>query len=595
MRICNEQLVGKPQPPRIKSKRSGIFMVLAAICLVVAMAFIALSVDLGVISLTKTRMQNAVDAAALAAATEITNAVQQAGQNAGQNGNAQGEVQDANGIAVAAAKAMAAEVADLNGIYVDPDTDVRFGKRVYNQDAARFEILWGVSPYNVVQVFARRDNESPGQPDSKLQLFFAPVLGNDSVALSANAIAFVEARDIAVVLDYSGSMGYDSYFRGLGATSLADIESRLDDCWQAWVDSGATFTGTSKLKFPSTGYGGINSAAGVYNSSSDSLTVFNALNLGATNPDGSLKYPFPQEGKNSDGSMKGLPSATNSKNAWLAYIDYVRTDSYVNNGGYRKKYGYRTLMSYFLSSRRANTQSEDLWRTPHYPFNAMKNGMTLFCEFLDGLEFGDHLGLVVYATTSRTMTGLNEADIPESVDLGGKLITGDHMAINTIQRHKQAAHYDSNTNIGDGIKDAITLLEDHGRYGARPTILLMTDGLANEKPSGWSLPSGWNWASITDFDGDGTADYTTSDTYRQYTFYQAKRAIDKGFTIHTLAVGAGADVELMQAIANAGGGICMIVPGNSSIAAMEDELLAAFSQIAANVPPPKLLQENVEE
>lgn len=566
-------------------------MVLAAFCLVAVMAFIALSVDLGVISLTKTRMQNAVDAAALAAATEITNAVQQAGQESGQSGDPNA-VQDANGIAVAAAKQMAAEVAELNGIYVDPDTDVRFGKRIYN--GTSFEIQWGVSPYNVVQVFARRDNEDAGAPDSKLKLFFAPVLGNDSVAIAANAIAFVEARDIAVVLDYSGSMGYDSHFRGIGANTKAQIESRLDDCWDALVDSGVTFTNTSTVKFPAGGFGSITSAVGVNNTNTNSTTVFNALNLGATNADGSLKYPFPQEGKNSDGTMKGLPTATASKNAWLAYIDYVRTDSYVNSAGYRYKYGYRTLMNYMLSSRRAWNQSEDLWRTPHQPFDSMKKGMTLFCEFLDGLEFGDHLGLVVYGTTSKIMTGLDEADLEETVDLGDELITGNHMDIDKIQKHKQAAHYDGETNIGDGIKDAITLLEDHGRYGARPTILLMTDGIANRKPSGWSLPGGWNWAALTDSDGDGDADYTSSDTNVQYTFYQAKRAIDKGFTIHTLAVGAGADVAMMQAIANAGGGICMVVPGNTSIEAMQDELLAAFSQIAANVPPPKLLMEVTE-
>jgi len=565
-------------------------VVLATVCVVLAMALIALGVDLGVISLTKSRMQNAVDAAALAAATEITNAVQKAGQNAGQNGNAQGEVQDANGIAVAAAKAMAAEVADLNGIYVDPETDVRFGKRIYNAGAAKFEILWGVSPYNVVQVFARRDNESPGQPDSKLQLFFARVLGNDSVSITANAIAFVEARDIAVVLDYSASMNDDSTFAAMSHLDAASVLSNMDDIWNTLVGSQVTFTGSSKLKFPATGFGGINSLDGVYDSSSDSATVFNTLDLGATNPDGSLKYPFPQEGKNSDGSMKGIPSATNSRNRWIEYIDYVRTDSSLNSAGYRKKYGYRTLVQYLMANRPQNNLSEDLWRTPHQPFNAMKNGMSLFCEFLDGLEFGDHIGLVTYATTSRIQTGLNDGELNVSVNLGDKWITGDHLAVDTIQRHKQAGHYDTSTNMGDGIKDAITLLEGHGRYGARPTILLMTDGIANQVPSGWSLPGGWNWADLTDFDGDGTADYTTTNTAKQYVLYQAKRAVDKGFTVHTMAVGSGADVELMQAVANAGGGICMVVPGGSTISQVQDQLLAAFSQIAANVPPPKLLQ-----
>ena len=569
-------------------------MVLAAAILVAAMGFVALSVDMGVIALTKTRLQNAVDAAALAAATEITNAVQQAGQQAGQSGNG-GEVQDANSIAVSAAQTMAGHVANLNGVYVNPDADVQFGKRVYNATTERFEIQWGVPPYNVVKVTARRDNDTVNQPDSKLQLFFAPVLGDDSVAISASAIAFVEARDIAVVLDYSGSMGYDSQFRGKDHAGLPFVVSSLDEIWQTLVGSGVKFSNKNKVKFPSTGFGNITTAVGVSNSSDTSSTVFTALNLGATNADGSLKYPFPQEGKNSSGTMKGIPSATASKNAWLAYIDYVRTDTYVNSAGYRKKYGLRTLVNYLVSTRRANVESEDLWRTPHYPFHSMKNGMTLFCDFLNGLEFGDHIGLVTYASTSRIETGLNESDVPETVNLGSDWITGNHMGIDTIQRHKQAAHYDSNTNIGDGLRDAITLLKNYGRYGARPTILLMTDGNANAKPSGWSLPNGWSWADLTDFDGDGDADYTTSDVYRQYTMYRAKQAIDAGFTIHTMAVGAEGDVELMEAIAKAGKGICMVVPGNMTVPEMESQLLAAFSQIAANVPPPRLANEGSVE
>ena len=43
------------------------------------------------------------------------------------------------------------------------------------------------------------------------------------------------------------------------------------------------------------------------------------------------------------------------------------------------------------------------------------------------------------------------------------------------------------TNIGGGINDAIDLLTDHGRYGAEPTIVLMTDGNANVSDSGWEF------------------------------------------------------------------------------------------------------------
>ena len=58
--------------------RKGVFFVLAVICLLGAMTFVGMSVDLGMITVTKTRMQAAADAAALAAAQEIVVAVRRA-------------------------------------------------------------------------------------------------------------------------------------------------------------------------------------------------------------------------------------------------------------------------------------------------------------------------------------------------------------------------------------------------------------------------------------------------------------------------------------------------------------------------------------
>jgi len=122
-------------------------------------------------------------------------------------------------------------------------------------------------------------------------------------------------------------------------------------------------------------------------------------------------------------------------------------------------------------------------------------------------------------------------------------------------------------------------------------MLLMTDGLTNQKPSSWSLPSGFSWAAWTDYDGNGTANYSTTDNNKRYAFYQALQAAQHGITIHTLAVGADADTDLMQAIAYVGGGIYIEVPGGTSVAQMEAELLEAFGEIASKVPPAKLVFE----
>ena len=149
--------------------------------------------------------------------------------------------------------------------------------------------------------------------------------------------------------------------------------------------------------------------------------------------------------------------------------------------------------------------------------------------------------------------------------------------------------------MGDGILKGRELLvgvasnpNDHGysRYGARPTMIVMTDGQTNQKPSNWSLPASFKWKDWTDYDGDGVANYTTSDNYKKYAFWEATEAIKRGITIHTIAVGAGADRDLMKAIAFAGGGVFIDVPVHSTVEEVEEQLSAAFSQIAAKVPPP---------
>ena len=146
--------------------------------------------------------------------------------------------------------------------------------------------------------------------------------------------------------------------------------------------------------------------------------------------------------------------------------------------------------------------------------------------------------------------------------------------------------------MGYGIAEATELLEGHARYGARPTMLVMTDGQTNVGPYSFSMPSGFDWDDYTDYDGDGNADYSTSDSKKKYAFYQAMLAADAGITVHSLSVGSGADRDLMEAIAFVGDGTYIDVPGGTTIAEMESQMLAAFAQIAAKIPPPKLVYDD---
>jgi len=531
-------------------------------------------------------MQNAVDAASLAAAQEITAAVYAAGQGQG-SANI-----DANSIAVDAARTMAAQVALANGVYIDPQTDVQFGKRGFDEASGTWPIEWGGTPFNVVQVVARRTHTDSTAPDGQLPLAFGWAVGRSQVPIQTSATAFVEARDLVIVLDFSASMNDDSSLRsGLG---LTQAENSLDAMWDSLVAADPVWPGTSDSKFPATGFGSINSYAGTYVSSSDTSTIRNVLGLNENNPDGSRKYPFPQAGTYSSGLPKNKPSNSTSNSRWNSYISYVKS----HNTPYKKKYGYRSLMDYMQERRYSYSYSEDLWRTPHYPFHAIKEGASLFLDFLTELDFGDEVGLVSYGKWAVQEMTHNDGEV--SIDITSDPITSDYATIDTIQRRHQAGHYSGWTGMGDGILKARELLvgdandpndDGYSRYGARPTMIIMTDGQTNQGPSGWSLPGGFDWAEWTDYDGDGNADYTTSNWKKQYSFWEATQAIERGITLHTMAVGVGADRDLMEAIAFAGGGIFISVPGGATVADMQSQLLDAFRDIASKVPPAKLVYE----
>lgn len=574
--------------------RRGVIVVLTAFLLTVIFAFLALSVDTGRVVLEETEMQNACDAASLAASQEIQAAVYAAGQGVGS------ATIDANSVAVAAARNMAVQVAEANGVYIDSANDVEFGKRVYNPGDGSWSVQWGGTPYNVVRVTARRNGSDLSAPDGEYPLAFGWAIGKESVPLVTSATAFTEARDLLLVLDFSGSMNYDSQLTS--SLGLATATELLDEMWDEMVAASPSWPGTSTAKFPATGFGNINSYYGTYVSSSDNTTILNTLGLKTNNPDGSRKYPYPQAGRNSSGLPKAKPTNSTSDTWWDRYVTFVKNHPKTE---YRKRYGYRTLMDFLqqktISSYtpRARNTSEDLWRTPHQPMNAVKNGTSLFLSFLNDLDYGDEVGLVIYGQWAEMVDSLSDGDV--DIDVSANPITPEYDQIDSLQIHHQAGEFNGQTNIGDGILKGREMLvgaannpadEGYSRYGARPTIVLMTDGLANQKPSSWSMPADFNWADWTDYDGDGVANYTTSDSYKKYTFYEATEAIKRGITIHTLAVGADADDDLMEAIAFAAGGVFIDVPGGTSVEEMEEQLLAAYAQIAAKVPAAQLMYDD---
>jgi hypothetical protein len=556
--------------------------------MVALFGFMALAVDTGRIVLTKTQMQNAVDASALAAATEILASVRAAGKegNRPDMGSAS--------YTAAAVRAVAVQTSVANGVYVD-QADVHFGKRVYNQESGDWNITWGAEPFNAVRVVACHTNVDTTRPDGALKLVFGWAVGHDSAPLTTSSTAFVEARDLVLVCDFSGSMNDDSSLKSIDSLGLDVVEDQLDAMWDALLEADLKWPGTSINKFSSAGFGELNSYAGKY-ISSDTKTnrIFRNLKLQQKTSDSTRKYPFPQAGRYQGGTPRPKLANDQSDELWYEYINYVKR----LNGPYRNRYGYRTLVDFLQEKRFDRFQSEDLWCTPHYPFHAVKEGASLFLDYLHELDFGDEVGLVGYGRWAVTQTAFYDGEL--DIDIAENPVTDQYHIIDAIQRRHQAGEYGGWTAMGDGILHARELLvgrdnnfDDQGfsRPGSKPTMIVMTDGQTNQKPKEWSLPENFNWNEWTDYNGDGNSNYTTNNEKKQYAFWEATESIKSGITIHTMAVGQGADRELMEAIAFAGSGLFISVPGGTSILEIEEQVLEAFSVIASHLPPPKLVYD----
>jgi Flp pilus assembly protein TadG len=166
--------------------RRGSVLPLFALALVAICGFVALAVDLGMVALAATEAQNAADSAALAGARTV-------------DGSA------SSNLTAATANAQAAACANqiLGASVTASQVAVVHGTYHYNSAAMTFTPVFPpVSPdiYNLTQATVT----------SSVKSQFAKVLGLSLTNVSRVATAAHRPRDIAIVLDYSGSMNNES-------------------------------------------------------------------------------------------------------------------------------------------------------------------------------------------------------------------------------------------------------------------------------------------------------------------------------------------------------------------------------------------------
>lgn len=156
--------------------RKGVVIVYAALMMVVVFGFAAFAIDIGHMALSRDQLQTAADAAALAGAMRMKDGP-------------------------AMVRSAARDIASRNFLGKSPvslpDSDIQLG--VYDLGTHTFTVNEVAA--NAVKV-TTRVTDSP--------LFFAPVLGNNTFNSRAEAIAIINPRDIAFVIDLSGSMNDDT-------------------------------------------------------------------------------------------------------------------------------------------------------------------------------------------------------------------------------------------------------------------------------------------------------------------------------------------------------------------------------------------------
>jgi Flp pilus assembly protein TadG len=451
-------------------KRPGNVLLLSAFLMIVMMAALAFSIDLGYMMVVKTELQRATDAAALAGVSQLANGADAAETEA----RAFAELNPVGGRAVTGA-----------------DAQVEFG---HWDDVGRAFQISDELP-SALRVTLRRDRQN---------LFFARALGREDFSTETQAIASYRPRDIMLVLDYSASMNDDSELGAIGKLGRAAVEANL---LQIYQELGSPRFGNMQW-------------TPVYISSTNTTTIKNTLGIS------NVPYPYP-------------------RGSWNEYISYVINDATINGAGYRKKYGYLTWVNYLLETRPMKSETPDLWKTSEQPITALKNGVSVLLSFLQTVASEDRLGLAVYTSSSS-----------DAVLESG--LTTDMASIETISRQRQAGHYDHYTNIGAGMRVGRQELVDNARVGALKLMVLMTDGIANRP--------------------------TNEATARNYVITQANAAAAEDIPIVTISLGLGADIDLMQQVADITGGVHFNIPGNQTVAEVEEDLEDVFREVAATRP-----------
>ncbi|MBI1901422.1 MAG: VWA domain-containing protein [Planctomycetia bacterium] len=379
------------QKRKDRASRRGASLVLVAVLIVVLVGVCGFALDMGYIVLVRTELQRAADAASLAGASVMP-----------------------EGTAVAETEAYNYAVLNSSGDrrFTRDEVRVEFGQ--WDRTSRTFAA--GLPQPSAIKVTIN------SRPQS---FFFGKIFGYDDFTTGASAVATFQPRDIMLVLDFSGSMCFDSQIRSIRRLGRGPVENNLRDIYR-------------ELGSPRLGGLGLTST---FVATNDRRRLKTLLGLNG------VPYPYPGD-------------------SWDNYLNYVVADGELASNGYNKRYGVLTWINYLQARRESYAETPNLWQTSEQPITAVKDATDVLLSDLTENSPDDRIGMALY--TSSNATAIVE-----------KQLTSDFPSISRTVRQRQAGHYVGATNISAGMRAARLELQRNARPGARKLMILMTDGMAN--------------------------------------------------------------------------------------------------------------------
>jgi len=188
--------------------RTGAMLPMVGVTTVILFVACAFAVDIARMHLTRSELRTSTDAAARAAVEAL-----------GRVNNTQGATDAAIAIAKRNVVAGSGLTLDPNNIIFGNSTRDENGKFIFAEDSTSI---------NSVQIRGERTQDSP---DGPVALMFGPLLGRGTFSPSMSSTALRVDRDIALVLDKSGSMSSNEHQADLQASArhfgLAWTRSRM--------------------------------------------------------------------------------------------------------------------------------------------------------------------------------------------------------------------------------------------------------------------------------------------------------------------------------------------------------------------------------